>query len=160
MSLIYKKYLKKQSPVPKLIITPMMDMFTIIVIFLLFSFSDNPNEISLEKDMQLPKSISDVNYSDSIQLLVSESKLMLDNKIVAKIDNNNIIGLDINRAEESEFYNQLRQYKLNNEQPDMKNRDHILFLCDKHIPFKIMNPIIKTAGKAGFSNFQFAVLQK
>ena len=34
---------------PKLQITSMMDMFTIILIFLLFSFSDKPETITLDK---------------------------------------------------------------------------------------------------------------
>jgi hypothetical protein len=36
----------------------------------------------------------------------------------------------------------------------------LLFLCDKQHTFKSINQVIKTAGIAGFPNFQFAVLKK
>ena len=36
----------------------------------------------------------------------------------------------------------------------------LLFLCDKQHTFKSINNVIKTAGLAGFPNFQFAVLKK
>ena len=36
----------------------------------------------------------------------------------------------------------------------------LLFLCDKQHTFKSINQVIKTAGMAGFPNFQFAVLKK
>jgi hypothetical protein len=45
---------KKFVP-PKLMITSMMDMFTIILIFLLFQFSEKPETIHLMKDIELPK---------------------------------------------------------------------------------------------------------
>jgi biopolymer transport protein ExbD len=36
----------------------------------------------------------------------------------------------------------------------------LLFLCDKQHTFRSINHVIKTAGMAGFPNFQFAVLKK
>ena len=63
-----KKHAKHFVP-PKLQITSMMDMFTIILIFLLFSFSNKPETMSLHKDMKLPKSSADLDYKENINLV-------------------------------------------------------------------------------------------
>ena len=51
---------------PKLQITSMMDMFTIILIFLLFSFSDKPEVTGLDKNMQLPASTAKMDHKASL----------------------------------------------------------------------------------------------
>ena len=139
---------------PKLLITPMMDMFTIILIFLLFSFSDKPEKINIDKEINLPNSTSTNDYSKSIKLYISDSNIKIDDKIITKFNNNEFI--DNFETIRKPLYNELKALK------DNKNNqnDHILFFCDKNISFKTINNIMKTSGNAGFDNFQLAVLQK
>lgn len=147
--------------VPRLQITAMMDMFTIILIFLLFSFSSDPETIELERNLELPKSTAKMGYKESIKLVLSNSSLKLDDKVVAKLKNGRITGLDKTDLKKSVLYHQLTLLRLKNEKQDflVKNQ-HILFLCDRRLPFKTINTVIKTAGLAGFPDFQFAVLKK
>ena len=79
---------------PKLNITSMMDMFTIILIFLLFSFSSEPELAGLDKDMQLPQSTSKTDFQDTIKLVLSQSTLKMGDEVVAQIENDAIVGLD------------------------------------------------------------------
>lgn len=48
------KHKKKQFVPPTLQITAMMDMFTIILIFLLFSFSNNPESLTWIRKLPFP----------------------------------------------------------------------------------------------------------
>jgi len=50
---------------PKLQITSMMDMFTIILIFLLFSFSSKPEVTGLDKHMELPASTAKMDHTEN-----------------------------------------------------------------------------------------------
>lgn len=145
----------RQFIVPKLQITSMMDMFTIILIFLLFSFSNNPEAIELNKDLQLPESEAKLDYKENIELVLSRSNLKLENEVIAEIKNGKIIGLNPKELKQSNLYRQLKAYR---EKAD-KN-ELILFLCDKRLPFNTINTIMKTAAMAGYPNFQFGVLKK
>jgi len=170
MSLYSKRHRRKPFVVPKLMITSMMDMFTIILIFLLFSFSDNPEKIHLEKDLDLPHSSAQENYNDSIRLVLSQGSLTLDGDTIAIVKEGRLEGLDSTRLKDSDLYRRLVAHRTSAEaarkntgidqQSNMKSENQILFFCDKKHPFKIINPVIKTAGLAGFPNFQFAVLKK
>jgi biopolymer transport protein ExbD len=145
---------------PKLQITSMMDMFTIILIFLLFSFSDNPEDMTLEKNLDLPKSNAKMDYKDNIRLIVSKDKLKIGDSVIAKLENGKVVGLNPDQLDKSTLYKKLKEENAKVSGIDNNDKqNHILFLCDKQLSFKTINNIIKTAGMAGFPNFQFAVLK-
>jgi biopolymer transport protein ExbD len=136
----------------------MMDMFTIILIFLLFSFSNNPEQMDLDSEMSLPHSTSKLDYKDSIRLVLSKNQLKLDGKVVATLEGDQVVGLET-------LYDELKKYRdvadeLKKNETDENRKEHILFLCDKEHSFKVVNAIVKTAGRAGYPNFQFAVVEK
>lgn len=162
MALGKRRIRSKQLITPKLQITAMMDMFTIILIFLLFSFSNKPETMTLDKDLELPKSIAKMDYKETIKLVLSQKSLKLEGKVVAKLKNGKIIGLNRKNLKKSILYKKLRSYW--EEQDRVKavgaTERQILFLCDKRLPFKTINSIVKAAALAGFPNFQFAVLAK
>jgi biopolymer transport protein ExbD len=161
MALGGMRHKKSFTPV-KLQITSMMDMFTIILIFLLFSFSDKPEITGMEKSMELPDSISEMNHMDNLKVILSTENLKIGDKIIAKVKDGNIVGLDPKDLKSSEVFRELQACIKNNpvEHRDKEDSKPILFLCDKKLPFKTINHITKTAAMAGFPNFQFAVLNK
>lgn len=151
---------KKKKPFvpPQLQITSMMDMFTIILIFLLFSYSNNPDQMDMDKELILPSSTSQLDYKDSIRLVLAKDELKLDGKVVGTLKENSIIGLE-------KLYDELLTYRktadeLKKDVDEEERKEHILFMCDKSHSFKIINSIVKTAGRAGYPNFQFAVMGK
>lgn len=143
---------------PKLQLTSMMDMFTIILIFLLFSFSNNPEQLKLGNELVLPGSSSKLDYKDSIRLILTKNELRLDDKVVARVEGETVTGLD-------GLYTALKNYRivaddLKREVNPETRKEHILFLCDRTHSFKVVNAIMKTAGRAGYPNFQFGVVEK
>lgn len=149
---------KKPFNPPKLQITSMMDMFTIILIFLLFSFDNNPEQLDMDKNMTLPSSTSKLDYKDSIRLVLTKNELKLDGEVIATLKNEKITGLD-------DLYAKLKKYRevadeLKKDEDPENKKEHILFLSDKDHSFTVINAIVKTAGRAGYPNFQFGVAEK
>ena len=172
MALGRRKNRKQPFIPPKLQITSMMDMFTIILIFLLFSFSDKPETIKLDKDLELPASSAKLDYNDHIKLVLSQNSLYLGEERIAGIRDGKIEGLNSTDLKESKLYKELialheagKNRKQEQDDPGIDDREEeqpesILFLCDRRLSFKTVNSIIKTAGMAGYPNFQFGVLKK
>lgn len=157
---------KKKFKPPALMLTSMMDMFTIILIFLLFSFSKNAEKIDLGKDIDLPRSSSTAEYSKSVKLILTKKDLRLNDEIMATMQGGKLTGLSEDDPEASSLYRRLKSYR-----GEIKSAEdggpaagaespHVLFLCDKSYEFSTINRVIKTAGLAGYPNFQFAVLQE
>jgi len=175
---------KKPFTPPRLMITSLMDMFTIILIFLLFSFSNKPETIALDVNMDLPRSEAKLEHEECIRLVFTRDSLKLEDEVIATVQEGQIVGLDPKNLKESELYKKLRKiYEdpalVNASKPESfettsalaadggggevepaEKKKPLLFLCDKQHTFKSINNVIKTAGMAGFPNFQFAVLKK
>ncbi len=147
---------------PKLIMTSMVDIFTFLLIFLLASFSDQVARFSIDGNISLPKSTAKADFTDSIRLAVSENTMWLGEEPIAKIKDGAIVGLDLNNLKGSVLYQKLVKCRQKTAQENVEGKDKslILFLCDKRLSFKTINSIIKTAGMAGFPNFQFGVLKQ
>jgi len=147
---------------PRLQITSMMDMFTIILIFLLFSFSNDIVTVKIDKDIQLPKSSAKADYCDTLRLVVSQDKLWLGDELVDRIEDGKIIGLSRSDVKETDLYRKLSTYReyLKQDGKKEKANNQILFLCDRRLSFQTINSVIKTASMAGFPNFQFGVLKQ
>ena len=159
----HRKQSQKFVP-PKLMLTSMMDMFTIILIFLLFSFSENPETLKLDKDLELPHSSAELGYQKAIKLVLSKKELRLNDELMAEVQNRQIVGLSIDDPMSSTLYQRLKTKRAEQTSSatdgQTQEAPHILFLCDKSTSFKTINKVIKTAGLAGYPNFQFAVLEE
>ena len=149
---------------PKLMLTSMMDMFTIILIFLLFSFSENPETIKLDADLELPHSSAELGYQKAIKIVLSKKELRLNDELMAEVRDRKIIGLATDDLASSTLYQRLKAKRSEQiasaQQGENPESPHILFMCDKAYSFKTINNVIKTAGMAGYPNFQFAVLEE
>jgi len=140
----------------------MVDIFTFLLIFLLASFSDHVARFSIDGSVSLPKSAAKSDFKDNIRIVVSENTVWLGQDVIAQVKDGAVEGLDVNNPQKSILYHKLVQCRVKAEQSttDTKEKNLILFLCDKRLSFKTINSIIKTAGLAGFPNFQFGVLKK
>jgi len=174
MALGERRFRYKRAPEPKLQLTSMMDMFTIIMIFLLVSFSSRPDAFQLDHNIELPKSSAKMDYTKSVQLVLSKDKLQLDGEVLGAVEGDHIAGLDPVDLKASQLYQKLRLFR---EEADAETAaaesveeapngsdgaapPHVLFFCDRTLSFQTINQVIKTAGMAGYPNLQFAVLQE
>ncbi len=164
MALRRRRRTRQKFIPPKLMLTSMMDMFTIILIFLLFSFSENPETLKLDKDLDLPRSSAEAGYNKAIKIILSQKELRVDDEVMAEVRNRKIVGFssDDQDLKTSALYQRLKTSRdefVPGEGEDQKT-PHVLFMCDKSYSFKTINQVIKTAGMAGYPNFQFAVLEE
>ena len=152
----------KKSVPPKLMITSMMDMFTIILIFLLFQFSEKPENIHMLEDIELPQSTAKMDHTETIKLVLTQKGLHINNDLIAGVRKGKVIGLDPQNPKASVLYQLLeKEYAKTVQKSDAKQpKEHILLLCDKRHSFKTINDIVKTAALAGYPNFQFGVLKE
>jgi hypothetical protein len=118
--------------------------------------------MTLKKDLKLPESTADLDYNENINLVLSQTSLELGGKVIGTVKGDKIIGLDPQNLRTSALYERLRwaRERADNLPEDESKKPHILFLCDRRLPFKTVNSVVKAAAMAGYPNFQFGVLKK
>ena len=67
-----------------LMLTSMVDVFSMLVIFLLQTFSSTP-EILVTKGVQLPKSITATEVQEAAVISMSKEEIFIDQKLVGKL---------------------------------------------------------------------------
>lgn len=141
-------------------LTPMIDMFTILLVFLLKSFSVEGEIMSVAKDLQLPESTAQTPPKASPILVITNEWIILDGNPVEKVSNvlsqeeNIVTTLKEQLANIRSFAVSLGELDAN-----MGFKGNITIQGDKEIPFALLKKIMFTCGQEGFNNMLLAVNQ-
>jgi biopolymer transport protein ExbD len=152
----------KKSIFADLLITPLVDMFVIIVLFLIANFSATGEILMMTKDIQLPeaKNVSEVEMVPVV--MVSNEEVVVDGTTVTRLsdlDNNEY--LNIPALEEK-----LRELKKKTEDLHAIAGDQEGFKGDiniqghKEVQFKFIKKVMFSCATAGYGNINFAVMSK
>ena len=137
---------QKRNIFSDLLLTALIDAFSILVIFLLMSFSSTGELLTLGKDMQLPKAaLGDVIERNPV-VKIDGDKLFLEDKEIKEADL--VAALMGLRDQHKEMH------------PDQEFPGIVTIQADRRVPYNQMNSIIVATGNAGFSEIKFAVLMK
>ena len=148
---------------PTLNITSLMDMMTIILIFLLFSFSSQDQNIRVEKDLELPKSNAERPFKWAINVSMTKDLLRVEDETICPLKEGKVIGKTKEADKIVPLYNRLLEMK-QVEKYRQVDRDAeepvVIFHADKQHRFETIYQVMKTAAMAGYPNFRFAVLKQ
>jgi biopolymer transport protein ExbD len=139
-----------------------MDVMTIILICLLFSFSSQDQNLRLAKDMELPRSTSEKPFKWAINITLTENELMVEDLSVCRYKNGQFIDTKNDPDKIVLLYKQLMDLKSMEKYREV-DRDAsepvVIFQADKKHKFDTIYRVMKTAAMAGYPNFRFAVLK-
>ena len=149
---------KRNKKVATLNMVSMMDIFTILVFFLLVSAGDQQSLPSL-KDIKLPESKAEQVPKENLVILVSKDKIMFQGKPL--VETKAIIGNNSSVIPEllSALNNTARELSKRSSEKDVKKRG-VTIMGDKEIPYVLLKKIMLTCASSDFTNISLAVVQK
>ena len=86
----YARKLAEPEVIKDLNITPMMDMMTIILVFLLKSFSSTTSNITFDQNLQVPKSFTELKPKLAVTVTVTKKVLLVEGDAIAPINNGRV----------------------------------------------------------------------
>ena len=148
---------RQPSPLP---LTSMMDILTVLLLFLLKSFVVEGEVITPVPGVDLPESSSDAKPRASVVVAIFDYTVMLDGRMVAEVEPNDHVSgmlieglaeqLDQTRAQEMEIA------RLRGEEADYVPR--IAIQGDLEIPFELLERVMYTCNRSGFRDISLAVI--
>ncbi|HHJ81169.1 MAG TPA: biopolymer transporter ExbD [Candidatus Tenderia electrophaga] len=134
----------------------LMDIFTILVFFLLVNSSDVQN-LPSTKDIQLPKSVAEQMPKETIFILISKTDLLVQGRPVAQVQDilNNSDNMIPALKKELEY--QASRSKVSAEK---EARREITIMGDKSIPYRLLKKIMITCNSVNYNNISLAVSKK
>ena len=164
-----KKHLdRRTSSGFKIQITSLVDVFVIMLVFLLKSYSTNPVAISVSKDLTLPESTSIVDPKEVINLVVARTGIFVESEKVLDLVDGVINSKDLDPKDSSnlpilfkvldEHANKLR--KIANVNETVQFDGNILLQADRSVPYELLQKVLYTSTMAGYANLKLAVYAK
>ena len=136
----------------------LMDIFTIILLFLLFNVSGEEEAITVPDIVRLPVSIATVKPVPATTVYITGDTILLGDKKIANTQD--VIKSDDPGIEslEKELIIQMSQNELEAGQDGTRRK--IIIMGDKMIPFTLLKKVMYTCSWAGYQTFSLAVIQK
>src|SRR6516162_8170523 len=82
----YARKLAEPEVIKDLNITPMMDMMTIILVFLLKSFSSSTSTITFDQNLQVPKSVTQLKPRLAVTVTLTKKVILVEGDAVAPVN--------------------------------------------------------------------------
>ncbi len=136
----------------------LMDIFTILVFFLLVNSSD-VEVLPNAKEIQLPESIAEQKAKETVVVLIGDTDIIVQGKPIARVADvmqrsDNII------AELKEALRRQNDRVLRREaNDDIANRE-VTIMGDKDIPYRLLKRVMATCTDADYGRISLAVMQK
>jgi len=153
---------RKSIKTLRLKLTSLIDMFTILLVFLLKSFSAEGDIMTVTKDLQLPTSTSQQPPEVASIIAVTSEWILLDGERTATIRtalrNTRSMVIDSLKAAlnmKKSLANHVEQLDSN-----MGFSGKICIQADKEIPYQIIKKIMITCGQTGYNDMLLAVMQQ
>jgi biopolymer transport protein ExbD len=136
----------------------LMDIFTILVFFLLVNSSDGEVLPTL-KSVKLPQSVSEEKPRETVVVMVTGESILVQGKVVASVEQ-----LLTEQDSKSNHFKQAlddlnSRARTNNEDIDPARREATI-MGDREIPYRLLRKVMATCSEAGFGRISLAVLQK
>ena len=136
----------------------LMDIFTILVFFLLVNSSD-VETLPNAKDLQLPESIAEEKAKETVVILIGKTDIIVQGKPVARIDDVMAIkGNDIPSLREA-LLSQNDRVLRREATKEIVGRE-VTIMGDKDIPYRLLKKVMATCTEADYGQISLAVLQK
>jgi biopolymer transport protein ExbD len=153
-----KRMGRNKKKVSGLNLTALMDVFTILVFFLLFH-SGNGDIVESPKEIELPDSVVETKPRETVVIMVSPEVVVVQGEAVIGTPELLDYG-SITVNEISERLKQLERNVIGISTKAVVEGKEITLLADKTIPFKVLKRIMSTCTASGYGRISLAVIQK
>lgn len=139
-------------------LTSLMDVFTILVFFLLV------NQSAIEvleppKEIKLPDSVVEAKPRQTLVIMVSEQSVMVQGEPV--VTTAEVLAMkDELIAPVIERLGQIRQHTIGLSTETVAKTNEVVILSHKTIPFKVLKKLMSSCTVAGYNKISLAVIQK
>lgn len=153
-----RRMARNKKKISGLNLTSLMDVFTILVFFLLFH-SSGGEAVEAPKQIKLPDSVVETKPRETVVIMVSPEVVLVQGEAV--LDTAELLASGTETADEiTERLKQLERNIIGISTKTVAESKEVTILADKTIPFKALKKIMSTCTGSGYGRISLAVIQK
>jgi biopolymer transport protein ExbD len=149
---------RNRLKITKMNLTSLMDVFTILVFFLLVN-SGSVEVVEAPKDVKLPESRVESKPRETVVISISAEEVLVQGKLVAFVEdiiNNKENAIDPINARLAE----LKESVIGINTKNVAASQEVTILADRSVPFTVVKTVMSTCTAEGYENVSLAVIQK
>ncbi|MGB5630597.1 MAG: biopolymer transporter ExbD [Woeseiaceae bacterium] len=153
-----KRMKRNRVKIGKMNLTSLMDVFTILVFFLLVN-SGSVEILDAPKEVTLPESRVESKPRETVVVFISPEEVLVQGKLVARVEDivNGEQGvLDPIHARLAD----LKENIIGTSTLTVAASQEVTILADKSVPFMVVKTVMSTCTSQGYENVSLAVTQK
>ena len=131
----------RRSMVAGLMLTSLVDAFSILVIFLIMNHSANQDVVNLGEKLQLPSARDSQIIQEGVQVRIEAGNYFVEDKPTSLAQ----LIVDLKNI---------------NQKSEGAKKEGLVIVADKGLDYESLSPVILAGSQAGFTKFKFAVVQK
>ncbi|RZA13501.1 MAG: hypothetical protein EOP10_29630, partial [Proteobacteria bacterium] len=151
---------------------PMLDIFSILVTFLLMSYSTDPTTHDVDQNLELPDSVTLVTMDEIPSIVVNRNDIYVNNKKLVTLENGKVPAADLAQGAIQSVYKALKEISEVNKQAieqfkgvaasdDKKAKPgEITIEMDKKHDFQLLKRIMLSGQQAEFVTFKLLVAKE
>jgi len=137
----------------------LMDIFTILVFFLLVN-SSQVEVLQNQKSIKLPESIAERRPNETMVIMVSKDDILLRNRVIASVSDVMKSNSDVIESLKTELEYQTKRLKDSGFLFDAGKNQEITIMGDREIPYSLLKKIMLTSARANYGRISLAVMKK
>jgi biopolymer transport protein ExbD len=149
---------RNRGKISKMNLTSLMDVFTILVFFLLVN-SGSVEILDAPKEVQLPESHVEAKPRETVVIFISPEEILVQGQPAGLVED--VLAGDQGplRNVESRLV-QLSENVIGTSTLAIAATKEVTILADKSVPFTVVRQVMSTCTGAGYENVSLAVVQK
>jgi biopolymer transport protein ExbD len=151
-------------------ITAMMDMMTILLVFMLKSLSTQNSNVTMSDQLSLPNSGTTSKATDTLSVTITKSAVLVDGEPVVPVHLGTVdssyksgggTGLII-----TPLFNNLKNHATMHKMLAQTSKTagafegELTIIADKTTPYRLITEVLYTAGEAEYGKYRLVVLEK
>ncbi|MFM7203720.1 MAG: ExbD/TolR family protein [Myxococcota bacterium] len=145
-------------------LTALMDVLTIMLVFLLKNYSTDP-VVNLTENLKPPESSSTLSLKEAITVSITRDDITVGDKIVCRLNNGKVNPSDRTQDEAlkisclfQELTNQVDMLKTIADRGGKKFEGNMLVVGDRSIDYELLSSVLYTAGQAELAQYKFVTI--
>jgi biopolymer transport protein ExbD len=147
-------------------IVPMMDMMTILLVFLIKSMTASAENVSLDMDLQMPKAVTSSEARGAINVQVTANWIIVEGQKVVPVKRGKVDAADKRDGENgfsiTKLYDEMKRQSEREKRragiTGEKFQGELTLMSDYKTPYRLILEVLYTAGEAEYGKYRLLVM--
>jgi biopolymer transport protein ExbD len=152
--------IRKQKKQMSLQVTSLLDMFTIILVFLMVSFQAEDKDFVLNAEVKLPESTAKNPFKTAVNLAITRKAVLVEGKKIYDLHGGGKVKDSDVANNKIEAITQGVKRAWDHKKKEAGEEDVVVIQADKRIPYKTIHLVMRSAAYSGFYRFRLAIVKE